>query len=144
MTHPNGRMRLDGRWTTYGKRNAEGRVRKFDAVILPVGRWRLVGTDIAEHLWAPRGVSDPQRRGVTILGRGGDDEIEAEAQATDPIDLCDPPLTRLARVRVSRSTTTSPRVASRTSGLRSGPLCSATYDASAARSIANASSDSRT
>jgi len=117
VTRPNGRMQLDGRWTTYGKRHAEGRVRAVNAVILPVGRWRLVGTDADEHLWAPRGVSDPQRRGVTILGRGGDDniigteyddvllgedgadeacgrggddEIEAEAQATDPIDLCDP------------------------------------------------------
>ncbi|HEX6918235.1 MAG TPA: calcium-binding protein [Phycicoccus sp.] len=117
VTHPNGRMRLDGRWTTYGTRNAEGRVRDVNAVILPVGRWRLVGTDAAEHLWAPRGVSDPQRRGVTILGEGGDDnligteyddvllggggtdeacgrggrdEIEAEARAVDPIDLCDP------------------------------------------------------
>lgn len=118
VTHPDGRMRLDtARWTTYGDGHAEGRVRKFDAVILPVGRWRLVGTDADEHLWAPRGVTDPRRRGVTILGRGGDDniigtayddvllggdgadeacgrggddEIEAEAQATDPIDLCDP------------------------------------------------------
>lgn len=117
VTHPNGRMKLDGRWTTYGKRNAEGRVRDVNAVILPVGRWRLVGTDASEHLWAPRGVTDPQRRGVTILGRGGDDniigteyddvllgesgtdtvcgrggddEIEAEAQAEQPIDLCDP------------------------------------------------------
>jgi Ca2+-binding RTX toxin-like protein len=117
VTHPNGRMKLDGRWTTYGKRHAEGRVHAVNAVILPVGRWRLAGTDGDEHLWAPRGVRDPRHRGVTILGhggddniigteyddvllgedgtdevcgRGGDDEIDAEAQATDPIDLCDP------------------------------------------------------
>ena len=76
-----------------------------------------MGTEAAEHLGAPRGVADPQRRGVTILGegsdddiigteyddvllggdgadevcgRGGDDEIEVKAGAVDPIDLCDP------------------------------------------------------
>lgn len=116
VTHPNGRMQINGPWTTYGKRHAEGRVRDVEKVILPIGRWRLVGTDKDEQLWAPRGVRDPQRRGVTILGRGGDDtiigteyddvligedgtdavcgrggddEIEAEAQAVDVLDLCE-------------------------------------------------------
>lgn len=116
VTHPNGRMQIDGPWTTYGKRHAEGRVRDVETVILPIGRWRLVGTDKDEQLFAPRGVRDPQRRGVTILGRGGDDtiigteyddvllgeggtdevcgrggddEIEAEAQAVNVLDLCE-------------------------------------------------------
>ncbi len=115
-THPNGRMQINGPWSTYGKRHAEGRVRDVETVILPIGRWRLVGTDKDEHLYAPRGVRDPQRRGVTILGRGGDDtiigteyddvligedgtdkvcgrggqdQIEAEAQAVDVLDLCE-------------------------------------------------------
>jgi len=116
VTHPDGRMELDGRWTTFGKRQARGKVRYVNQVILPIGAWTLIGTSGDEKLEAPRGVTDPRRRGVTIrgrggddvligseyddvlvggggtdeaCGRGGDDEIDAEAQAVDVLDLCE-------------------------------------------------------
>jgi Ca2+-binding RTX toxin-like protein len=114
VTHPSGRMRLDGRWTTDGDRHAEGRVDNLNHVVLPGGGWRLVGTDRSEALWA--GWDDTLGRGVTIVGRGGDDniigteyddvlrgggghdracgqggqdEIEAEEQAVHSEDLCE-------------------------------------------------------
>jgi Ca2+-binding RTX toxin-like protein len=117
VVHPSGRIRLDGDHTTFGDRPATGTTDSLELVILPVGAWRLFGTADAERLWAPRGVTDPKRRGVTIrggggddsligtpyddvlvggegadqaCGRGGDDEIDAEEQTPDPVELCDP------------------------------------------------------
>ena len=115
--HPDGEMHLDGQWTTSGYRHAEGRVTGINRVILPRGRWRLVGTDRGEALWGSPNGSDPLRRGVTIYGRGGNDnivgteyddvligdggsdqacgdggadQIEAERQAVYRGDLCEP------------------------------------------------------
>lgn len=117
VVHPSGRLQLDGEYTTFGDDPATGTVTSVHRVILPIGSWTLIGTSAGEALWAPRGVTDPERRGVTIRGRGGDDiiigteyddvliggdgvdevcgrggadEIEAEFQAEDPIDLCEP------------------------------------------------------
>lgn len=113
---PSGRILLDRSFTTYGRRPATGVPTDFETVYAPTGGWRLVGTAAAERLWASRH-DDPRHRGVTILGRGGDDNIigthdddvldggpgtdlvcgrggddtvtNAEQQEQDPILLCD-------------------------------------------------------
>ena len=114
---PSGRMVLDGTWTTFGRRPAHGTTSAIEQVILPVGAWRVTGTDADEWLWAPRGVVDRLHRGVHLdggggddnligteyddvliggagtdmaCGRGGNDRVEAEEQAEQPILLCDP------------------------------------------------------
>ncbi|HET6698482.1 MAG TPA: calcium-binding protein [Nocardioidaceae bacterium] len=114
---PSGRILLDRSLRTAGPHRARGVARSFELVIAPVGGWRIVGTAADERLWAPRGIDDPRRRGATIRGRGGDDNligtpyadvlvggpgqdaacglggrdrVEAEHRAREPIDLCDP------------------------------------------------------
>lgn len=116
--HPSGRVLLDRTLNTFGRRQATAVPTAFETLVVPVGGWRVVGTGADERLWAPRGVDDPRHRGITVRGRGGDDNIigtdyddvldggsgfdqvcrrgghdtvtGAEARRRQPIYLCDP------------------------------------------------------